>query len=144
MIIWSQSSNLKYIYWNHLFPLSHILIIEFLRVPLNCPIWIWWQQFRGFCLLFFYNFQLILFYFKHLSSYIQPPAICPELSLLVKKNRRWSELMLFSKLRWWRCQGNGDSSNCSIDWIWSSCWVLTKYRHSETADYKRGGSRDQN
>ena len=66
---------------------SHILIIEFLRVPLNCPIWIWWQQFRGFCLLFFYNFQLILFYFRHLSSYIQPPAICPQLICLVSNER---------------------------------------------------------
>ena len=62
----------------------------------------------------------------------------------IERNRRRSELIFFSKPRWWRCQGNGDSSNCSIDWLWSSCWVLTKYRHSETADYKRGGSRDQN
>ena len=28
-----------------------------------------------------------------------------------------------------------DSYNCSIDWLSSSCPVLTKYRHSETVDY---------
>ena len=37
-----------------------------------------------------------------------------------------------------------DSYNCSIGWLRSSCRVLTKYRHSETADYNPGGSRDQN
>ena len=26
-------------------------------------------------------------------------------------------------------------NNYSIDWLRSSCWVLTKYRHSEPADY---------
>ena len=144
MIIWSQSSNLKYIYWNHLFPLI------FWSLSFCGCHWIAQSEFDGSNFEDFVSSSFTIFNSSFSTSNIFPHIFSLQQSAQnwiffgIERKRGYGQNMFFSKLRWWRCQGNGDSSNCSIDWLWSSCWVLTKYRHSETADYKRGGSRDQN
>ena len=103
----------------------------FLRVFLNCPIWIWWgSNFEDFVSssfpipapILFHSFSTWIF-----SLFMHPPSGLKnwqsDLGLLCGDEDASAKGYLL------------DSYNCSIDWLRSSCRVLTKYRHSETADY---------
>ena len=90
------------------------------------------EQFWGFCLLLFSNsspnpFPLESFSTWIFSLFMHPPSGLKnwksDLGLLCGDEDALAKGYLL------------DSYNCSIDWLRSSCRVLTKYRHSETADY---------
>ena len=89
------------------------------------------EQFWGFCLLLFSNSSPNPFPLESFSTWIFSLFMEPPTGL-----KNWKSNSL-----WWNDEDASpkgyllDSYNCSIDWLRSSCRVLTKYRHSETADY---------